>query len=285
MRTIATVCLGGDLADKLEAIAAAGFEGVEIYAPDLVQSRLTEKRIGRLARELGLRVVCLQPLKDFEGHCDPEQRGERLKRSFETMDALGTELLLIASNTDRMASANPERRLDDLGAAAEFASAHDKRIGFEALAWGDQVCDYRQAWEIVRRLDHPQFGLVLDSFHPLARNEPLELMATLPAERIFLVQLADAPRREVFLDSGDDELCKRQLLDWSRHARRFPGEGELALEPFYAAIAAIDYRGPLSIETFNDRYSAHPAADVAKQAAKALDGAITRIDALRKEHR
>lgn len=34
--SIATVCLSGTLGDKLDAIAHAGFDGVEIFEPDLI---------------------------------------------------------------------------------------------------------------------------------------------------------------------------------------------------------------------------------------------------------
>lgn len=34
--SIATVCLSGGLSEKLEAIAAAGFRGVEIFESDLL---------------------------------------------------------------------------------------------------------------------------------------------------------------------------------------------------------------------------------------------------------
>jgi hypothetical protein len=40
-RTIATVCLSGMLEDKLDAAAAAGFDGVEIFENDLLASSST----------------------------------------------------------------------------------------------------------------------------------------------------------------------------------------------------------------------------------------------------
>ena len=40
-RTIATVCLSGMLEDKLDAVAAAGFHGVEIFENDLIASSST----------------------------------------------------------------------------------------------------------------------------------------------------------------------------------------------------------------------------------------------------
>lgn len=57
-------------------------------------------------------------------------------------------------------------------------------------------------------------GLILDSFHMLAVNNEIEGIAALPGDRIFLVQLADAPRLSI------------DVLSWSRHFRNFLGQGE-----------------------------------------------------------
>ena len=55
MRTsIATVCLSGTLTDKLHACAEAGFDGVEIFEPDLVASPASPDEIVALARRLDL---------------------------------------------------------------------------------------------------------------------------------------------------------------------------------------------------------------------------------------
>ena len=50
------------------------------------------------------------------------------------------------------------------------AGARGLRIGYEALAWGKHVFDHRDAWEIVRRAEHPNIGLIVDSFHTLSRG-------------------------------------------------------------------------------------------------------------------
>ena len=63
------------------------------------------------------------------------------------------------------------------------------RVGFEALAWGRHINDYRQAWEAVRHADHEHVRLILDSFHMLARRLPVDV----------LVQTADAPGIEMDL--------------------------------------------------------------------------------------
>ena len=54
-RSIATVCLSGTLDEKLEAAAAAGFDGVEIFEPDLLSSPLSPGDVRERAEALGLR--------------------------------------------------------------------------------------------------------------------------------------------------------------------------------------------------------------------------------------
>ena len=55
MRTsIATVCISGTLVEKLHACAEAGFDGVEIFEPDLVASPASPEEIAALAQRLGL---------------------------------------------------------------------------------------------------------------------------------------------------------------------------------------------------------------------------------------
>ena len=58
------------------------------------------------------------------------------------------------------------------------------RVGFEALAWGRHINDYRQAWEAVRHADHEHVGLILDSLHMLARRLPVDDIGQIPAQRI-----------------------------------------------------------------------------------------------------
>ena len=63
---MATLCLSGELTNKLEAIARAGFDGVEVFADDLQSSGLAPRTVGERCRELGLTVVALQPFRDAE---------------------------------------------------------------------------------------------------------------------------------------------------------------------------------------------------------------------------
>jgi len=66
LRSIATVSLGGTLMEKLNAIAAAGFDGVEIFENDLLYFDGSPRDAKRIAADLGLRILLFQPFRDFE---------------------------------------------------------------------------------------------------------------------------------------------------------------------------------------------------------------------------
>ncbi len=213
--SIATVSLSGDLNEKLEAVAAAGFKGVEIFEDDLLSFDGTPGDVRRRAADLGLDIITFQPFRDFEG-MPPELRERNLSRAerkFDLMAELGCDLLLVCSNVSPQSLGGIDRAADDLHALGERAALRGMRVGFEALAWGRHISDYRDAWEAVRRAEHPAIGLVLDSFHIFARKTDLKPISSIPRDRIFLVQLADAP------------LLDMDSLSWSRHFRNFPGRG------------------------------------------------------------
>jgi 4-hydroxyphenylpyruvate dioxygenase len=158
------------------------------------------------------------------------------------MDELGTDLMLVCSNVSPHSLGGVDRAATDFNELGELARAAGMRVGYEALAWGRHVNDHRDAWEIVRRAGHPNIGLILDSFHTLARGIDPGTIRSIPGDKIFIVQLADAP------------LIDMDLLYWSRHYRNMPGEGDLPVVDFMRAVAATGYSGPLSLEIFNDQF-------------------------------
>ncbi|WP_370601377.1 3-dehydroshikimate dehydratase QuiC [Pseudomonas nitroreducens] len=247
-RSIATVSLSGTLPDKLEAIAAAGFDGVEIFENDLLYYGGSPRDVRRLCADLGLAITLFQPFRDFEGcRRDRLPRNlDRLERKFDLMQELGTDLVLMCSNVAADSLGEREFLLEDLGLAAERAGARGLRVGYEALAWGRHVNTWQQVWDLVREVNHPALGVILDSFHTLSLKGDPAGIAQIPGEKIFFVQMADAP------------ILAMDVLEWSRHFRNFPGQGEFDLPGFLAPILRSGYRGPLSLEVFNDGFRAAP---------------------------
>ncbi|RUY03678.1 MULTISPECIES: sugar phosphate isomerase/epimerase and 4-hydroxyphenylpyruvate domain-containing protein [unclassified Mesorhizobium] len=258
--SIATVSISGDLREKLAAIAAAGFDGAEIFENDFLAFDGTPAEVGRMVRDHGLEITVFQPFRDFEGLPEPQRQHafDRAERKFDLMRELGTDLMLVCSNVSPMALGGIDRAAADFRELGERAARRGLRVGYEALAWGRHINDHRDAWEIVRRADHPSIGLILDSFHTLARKTDVGTIRAIPGDRIFIVQLADAP------------LIDMDLLYWSRHFRNMPGEGDLPVIDFTRAVAATGYDGPLSLEIFNDQFRGGSPKSIAMDGRRSL---------------
>jgi 4-hydroxyphenylpyruvate dioxygenase len=214
--SIATVSISGALEGKLRAVADAGFDGVEIFENDLLSFPGSPRDVGNAIRGLGMECTLFQPFRDLEG-MPPEQRArafDRMERKFDVMAELGTDLILLCSNCSPLASDDRGQMIDDLSELGERAAKRKMRVGYEGLAWGRHIWDHRDAWSLVRDVDHPNIGLILDSFHSLSRKVPSASVGDIRAEKLFLVQVADAP------------VLDMDYLSWSRHFRNMPGQGE-----------------------------------------------------------
>ncbi|WP_020672558.1 sugar phosphate isomerase/epimerase and 4-hydroxyphenylpyruvate domain-containing protein [Amycolatopsis nigrescens] len=257
---IATVCLSGTLDDKLAAAARAGFDGVEIFENDLVVSPRRPREIRARCADLGLSIDLYQPFRDFEA-VPPEEFAANLRRAerkFDVLEQLGTDTVLVCSSVSPDAVDDDDLAAEQLHTLASRAAERGIRIAYEALAWGRFVNTFEHSWRIVRLADHPALGLCLDSFHVLSRTDQIAGIRVIPGEKIFFLQLADAPR------------LRMDVLQWSRHHRLFPGQGAFDLPGFLGAVAATGYRGPLSLEVFNDVFRQSDPAGTAIDAMRSL---------------
>src|SRR5882724_6223057 len=260
LRSIATVSIGGTLIEKLQAIAAAGFDGVEIFENDLLYFDGSPADVRRICQDLGLRILLFQPFRDFEAAPRPrmQKNFDRAELKFDVMEQLGADLMLVCSNTAPDAIDDDAVAAEDLRALGERAARRGFRIGYEALAWGRRVNRFGRAWKIVQDANHPAVGLIVDSFHTFAIEDDDAPIAQIPGDRIFFAQLADAP------------LMRLDPLSWSRHFRNFPGQGALPVTRFTRNVLASGYNGPISLEIFNDEFRAAPPRPTAVDAMRSL---------------
>ncbi|SHL48847.1 4-hydroxyphenylpyruvate dioxygenase [Pseudonocardia thermophila] len=258
---MATVSLGGSLDEKLDAIAAAGFEGVELLDEDLCESRLTPAECAKRCADLGLTIDLYQPFRRAEGVPAEEFVAvqERFRRHLGVMAQLGVCSILVVSNTDQDADPSRDCSVTQLAALADVAAEHGITICFEALAWGTHISRVADAWDAVRTAAHPNLTLVVDTFHLLAGGEDAAVLEALPPGAVAFLQLADAP------------WLATDYLSWSRGHRCFPGEGEMDLRTPVSAVVAGGYSGPLSLEIFNPGYRERSPHEVALQGAVALE--------------
>lgn len=259
-KSIATVSISGTLGEKMEAAAAIGFDGVEIFENDLLTFEGSPTDVRYLAESLGLAITCFQPFRDFESMPDPQRARnmDRAERKFDVMQQLGAELLLVCSNVSPASIDDDSRATADLLEMAERAHKRGLRVGFEALAWGRNINKWRHAWNIIKAANHPALGLIVDSFHTLALGDNISMLSEVPVEKIFFAQLADAPKLSM------------DVLSWSRHFRNFPGQGQLPVADFVRDLVGAGYRGPLSLEIFNDEFRSAPARLIARDGLRSL---------------
>ncbi len=117
----ATVSIGTphhDLRQKLEAIAATGFQGIELGFPDLLSftSKHHKKdvqpqdfdalcaageQVRSLCDQLGIKIVMLQPFANFEGwKSESKEREDAFRRAkgwIRIMKAVGTDMLQVSA--------------------------------------------------------------------------------------------------------------------------------------------------------------------------------------------
>ncbi|MGI5429854.1 bifunctional sugar phosphate isomerase/epimerase/4-hydroxyphenylpyruvate dioxygenase family protein [Streptomyces sp. CA-179760] len=261
MRTsIATVSLSGSLTGKLDAAARAGFDGVEIFENDLLAGPLTPEDIRARCADLGLSIDLFQPMRDIEAVPEAEfaRNLRRARHKFELMRRLGADTVLVCSSVSPQAVDDDALAAEQLSRLADLARESGVKVAYEALAWGRHVSTYDHAWRIVEAAGHPALGTCLDSFHILSRGSDPKGIEDIPGEKIFFLQLADAP------------LLAMDVLQWSRHYRCFPGQGGFDVAGLVRHVLSTGYDGPLSLEVFNDVFRQADAGPTAVDARRSL---------------
>ena len=262
-----TVTFGGTLIDKVTATAQAGFAGIELWAEDLTNYPGGPKEAAKLVRDHGLEIYDVQVLRDFEAQTGGRRAAARddAERFFDVMQAAGADMLLVCASTREDTLNDPERAATDLAELGDLAHRRGLRIAFEALAWSRWTFTVDAAWRLVRAANRANVGLLVDTFHILARGTPNRLVAEIPMDRVFLVQIADA-----YMIPG------LATIETARHHRVFPGEGDLAVGELMRVLRDCGYTGRYSLEIFNDGYRAEPPSVVARRAMQSLELLFTK---------
>jgi sugar phosphate isomerase/epimerase len=264
--------------DRLAPARAAGFDGVSIFAADfeaLAKAGTTADEVRRRVADAGLVITEVEIVGNWLS-------GERRK--------VGLPEWLVAL-LDRMTADYVIEIAASLGArgitvgemfgvetshdaaAAAFArvcrQAADKglTVALEFIPTGG-VATLDDGWEIVRRADCENGGLLVDSWHFFRSNSSLELLGQLPPQAIMSVQICDAPA-----------IPEADLDHAMVHARLLPGEGALDLAAFMAALDRTGSRAPIGVEVFSDALAAHSIDEIAQRCAgsahKFLRGSIS----------
>lgn len=248
-----TVGFGSPLAERFAAAAATGCRQATLSPPDVLraaESGTTAADIGRQARDLGLDLI-IDPVMNWYPDRQPSPSrfaGVSADHALRMCEDLGVTSL------SAIATASSDVPLPEL--AGYFGQLCDRAAGFGARVHLEfipftVVRNLRIAWDLVRGAGRRNGGLVFDTWH-FFRGEPeWDVLAGIPGDRIFCVQLDDAPA--VPQGSLREETSRRLL----------PGDGALDL---FAAIRALHRIGALrwvGPEVISPELAAMPVADAA----------------------
>ena len=150
---------------------------------------------------------------------------------------------------------------------AEVLAHHGLRFGLEFVAphhlrrrWRHEfIFTPGQMLELAADVGE-NVGLLIDCFHVHAAGDTWRRVADLPASRIVLAHLNDAPT--VPLAEIDDGQ------------RLLPGEGSIDVAAFIGALKQSGYDGPVSLEVFNADLRAMPPLAAAQKAWAATHKAV-----------
>lgn len=320
---IASMSLGRpwihDLPSKLHQAAQHSYQGIELFIDDLDclahfqhnDSFLSAAHhVRRLCNSLRLTIICLQPFSFYEGLLDREQHEklvtEKLPIWFEIARILDTDIIQVPSNflppdpeTGAMRTTGDKdvivrdlRRIADMGLQQQ---PYPIRFVYESLAWGTHVDMWEECWDVVQRVDRPNFGICLDTFNiagriyadpasstgktptadmDVARSLARLCSGTVDVSKIFYVQLVDGERLQAPLDENHPFYVPGQpsRMSWSRNARLFPFEEERGgylpvIEIARAIFNEIGFKGWVSMELFS-RTLADPRAGTVREHAR-----------------
>ena len=310
-----------DLPTKLFQAEKYRIEGIELFHEDLehvakaLPGGLTQENeiraahiIRRLCDESSITIICLQPFWYDEGVRDPTEHLSRiaqLKHRLQLVRILRTDIILIPSTflSADLLFHHLSISVADLREAAELGAQQNPpvRLAYEGLCWGTHVNTWEACWEMVKRVDRPNFGICLDTFNiagqaygdpatPSGKTPNAEtdlstsmerLARTIDVEKVFLVQIADGERLHSPLVEDHEYYVDGQAarMSWSRNCRLFYGEEDkrayLPIKDVAQAIfQGLGFRGWIIMEVFNrSLWDPNPAtpAEHAKRVAKAWD--------------
>ena len=144
------------------------------------------------------------------------------------------------------------------------------RFNYENLCWSTYIDTWEKCWDVVRRVDRPNFGICLDTFNILGRiyADPAaasgrtvdaeahtrasiaRLVQTIDVRKVYFLQVVDAERLAAPLDNVHDFYVEGQpaRMSWSRNCRLFYGEEERGAylpvrELLGAIVGQLGFRG------------------------------------------
>ncbi|HEX8370290.1 MAG TPA: sugar phosphate isomerase/epimerase [Pyrinomonadaceae bacterium] len=254
-----------DLETDIKAASAAGFDLLEIWAAKLRRFLKTNTvaDLKKLLEENDLQPYSINSIEHitFRTNDDYEKIKGETEELSQIAGALGCPFIVVVPGklpekaTEAEIVNESVRVLNEL---ADIADKHNVGLAFEFLGQTDcsvQTLDLCN--EIVEKVNRPNVGNVIDTFHFYAGNSSFEAIEKMKPEKLFIFHINDA-----------EDLPKEQLTDAHR---LYPGTGILPIREIKERFDKIGYDRMVSIEIFRPEYWDENPFEVAKKAKAATE--------------
>lgn len=149
-------------------------------------------------------------------------------------------------------------RAEAFARTCDIAAIYGLRVVLEFLPTSG-IVDLATARAIVEGAGRANGGLMFDSWHFHRSGGKVADLAALPGHLIGAIQLCDGPL------AAEADLAQAMM-----HERLLPGDGEMPLADWLAAIRATGCTVPVAVEVFNDALAALPMDRIAARAAQSV---------------
>ena len=257
-----------DLSTDIAAIAAAGFDYIEIWAAKM-RDYLETRTVAELKNEIeaaGLQALSINSIEHitFRNAEDYRKITAECEEFCRAAAAINCRYVVVVpgktpANADEQTIIEESTRV--LNELADIADKHGVGLAFEFLGQPDisvQTVDLSR--RIIENVNRANVGMVIDTFHFHAGNSTFESIEKVDPNKLFIFHINDA-----------EDLPREQLTDAHR---LYPGAGILPITQIKAALDKIGYNAVVSVEIFRPEYWAQNPFEVAKKAHDATIKAL-----------
>lgn len=202
-------------------------------------------------------ALCLVEIMLKDVTAEREQFAEFKRRLVLCRDLGCPVMIFIPENPDTVTRELYPVMERNLRRACEVAAEHNVSLALEFLQGNRLVSTLATAKKIVRNVDHPNLGLLLDLSHFWMGRSDVADLEDLDKQELLLVHVDDMERFE-----------PEFLTD---HDRTFPGKGRGIDRHILPAIEATGYDGFYSLELFNRRIWAKPIDEIVAESVQSFD--------------
>jgi sugar phosphate isomerase/epimerase len=257
------------LPERFEAARVGGFTHMSMFPIDfqqLLSAGQTHLDIQRQVRDSGIGIVACDPFTKWVPRWAMPQGYPDSYKQFVDYDADFMFRMAEALGADTINCVEPfgvkysaEELADALGAFSEKAARHGLRTALEFMPISG-IADLRAGWDVVSRIKSRHVGLTFDTWHYFRSTPEAPLLASIPAERFFEVQLADALPQ---IQGGD---LVTDLLQF----RLPPGDGSFDIKSVLAVLRSKKATASIGPEVFSKAFDDMTAVDAGRVAGGSL---------------